>query len=138
MAPGDFEATVRAVLDERVGRSAIDADGRVVESYVVPWGERSRSAFAPMADPQEINKRLNRRSSELGIAAGAVTPHQFRHAFATWMLRHGMDVVLVSNLMGHSSVAVTQDYLDLGATPVRDLLRRELTAVLRQPQSPSA
>ena len=125
-AVGAFTQTLSALLDARRDRLACDSYGRAQEAHMVPWGDHSRSAFAPMADPQEVNKRLNRWLVAADTKAGSITPHQFRHAFGTWMLRHGMDVVLVSALMGHSSLAVTQGYLDLGSQPVRDLLRREL------------
>ncbi len=39
------------------------------------------------------------------------SPHVFRHTFATWSARAGMDVFRISRLLGHSSVKVTEAYL---------------------------
>jgi integrase len=37
-----------------------------------------------------------------------ITLHQVRHSFATIALEQGIDVLYVSELLGHSSAAITQ------------------------------
>lgn len=44
-------------------------------------------------------------------AARRVNPHKFRHAYATRLLRSGASVYEVKELLGHSSIAVTETYL---------------------------
>lgn len=58
--------------------------------------------------PRGIQMRL----AALGEAAGVeVTPHVLRHTFATRLLREvGTDLVTVSALLGHESVATTAIY----------------------------
>ena len=38
-----------------------------------------------------------------------VTPHQFRHAYATMLYDAGIDVKMAQKLLGHSSIKMTQD-----------------------------
>lgn len=53
---------------------------------------------------------LNRLADAAGIEGQRFNPHSFRHAFARDSLRAGADLSQVSQLMGHSGVAVTSDY----------------------------
>lgn len=49
-----------------------------------------------------------------------VNPHKFRHTFATRYMANGGDIYDLSRLLGHSSVAITENYLkSLSAKEVR-------------------
>jgi hypothetical protein len=74
--------------------------GRRAVSSFISWG-RFRSGRLP----------------HLGSAKPAwkrrVHPHGLHHTFACELLFRGVDVVSISKLLGHSSVVVTQRYLNL-------------------------
>jgi site-specific recombinase XerD len=60
---------------------------------------------------QYVRALLGRLKDKAGLER-RVYPHGLRHTYACELLFRGVDVVTISKLMGHSSVAVTQRYLD--------------------------
>ncbi len=55
---------------------------------------------------------MHRVTEMAGITDVPVTPHKFRHTFARTWLERGGEVYSLSRLMGHSSVKVTEIYLE--------------------------
>jgi site-specific recombinase XerD len=54
-----------------------------------------------------------RKYCKLANIEKRVTPHTFRHTFATLLLRKGESVRLVQSLLGHSSISTTAIYLHI-------------------------
>jgi site-specific recombinase XerD len=45
--------------------------------------------------------------------------HTLRHTFASWLVQEGTDLYTVKELMGHSTLAMTERYSHLGANTMR-------------------
>lgn len=58
-----------------------------------------------------VRNLLHRLADRAGVEK-RVTPHGLRHTYADELRASGMDVVKISKLLGHSSVAITHRYLD--------------------------
>ncbi len=91
------------------------------------WATKGTSTPALFLGPR--GGRLSRQGAWLVIQAAAeraglgahVSPHTFRHSFATHLLQGGADVRVVQELLGHSSVATTQLYTLVTADALRDV-----------------
>ena len=68
--------------------------------------------------------RLVRRWTQAAGVVGHVTPHTFRHSFATHLLQGGADLRVVQTLLGHASISTTQLYTHLTGERLREVYTR--------------
>ena len=85
------------------------------KAYIFPHLNKNMSAEQKRATYQGLTKIINKYvkqiAKELGINKN-VTTYFARHSFATVLKRSGAKIEMISELLGHSSVPVTETYLD--------------------------
>ncbi|MEY4454723.1 MAG: hypothetical protein RIQ45_246 [Actinomycetota bacterium] len=64
-----------------------------------------------------------KRAAEKAGLTSRVTPHVFRHSYATHLLDGGADIRVVQELLGHASVTTTQIYTLITIDKVRESYR---------------
>ena len=70
-----------------------------------PWSQTLR--------PRLVNRKLE------ALVGDAFTPHQLRHSFGTNMVRSGVPLHLVSELMNHGSLSTTMLYIKVAPSDLR-------------------
>ena len=76
-----------------------------------------------------VFQMVRRRAEAYAAKGGAidparVSPHVFRHCFATHLLAHGAGVRPIQEMLGHASVATTQIYTHVDASRMAAVHRR--------------
>lgn len=99
---------------------------RVRPRLVAPRPEESALFVSARGRPltdTAVRKRLRGYLRRPQVSFGA-TPHAFRHSIATHLLERGVDVRIVQEALGHSSLATTQVYTHLSKKGLKRVYRK--------------
>lgn len=65
--------------------------------------------FGNPLSSQSVRNMIRKYTGSVKISKN-ITPHTFRHTFATLLLEQGVDIKYIQHLLGHSSILTTQIY----------------------------
>lgn len=74
----------------------------------------------PLSD--QAVRRMIRKYSSLASINLHITPHMFRHTFATSLLEADVDIRYIQEMLGHSSINITQIYTHVSMAKQLDIL----------------
>lgn len=137
------ELTSLTMNNINIAGDTIKVEGKGRKERIVPVGRPAMKALIEYleARPQKAQKKvfLNKYGKPLtdrsverlvdkyGKKAGIgrpITPHTFRHSFATHMLDRGADLRTVQELLGHERITTTQVYTHLTVERLREFYNK--------------
>lgn len=77
-------------------------------------------AGRPLSD--QTVRRMIKKYSSLSAIDLHITPHMFRHTFATCLLEADVDIRYIQEMLGHSSINITEIYTHVAMAKKRDIL----------------
>ncbi len=88
-----------------------------IQSCTSFFTNQSGKSLSDQAVRRMINKYTALASIDLHI-----TPHMFRHTFATCLLDADVDIRIIQELLGHSSINITEIYTHVAVAKQRNIL----------------
>lgn len=85
------------------------------------WVFPGKGADNPVSEPRRLQKRL---CEAAGIPP--FTIHEMRHTFATKLIESGADIHTVKDLLGHSTIKVTELYLHASPARYHEVVNRAM------------
>lgn len=70
---------------------------------------------------QSVREMLNRYAQQINYRKH-ITPHMFRHSFASYLLEEDVDIRYIQKILGHSSITTTQIYTHVSLPKQREIL----------------
>jgi integrase/recombinase XerD len=133
------------ITDINFGEGYVIVTGKGSKQRLVPLGSKAlkeielyrqeRNLMKTIYDPNVLflnrrGKKLSRVTvfnitKELAEKAGIhkkISPHTFRHSFATHMVEAGADLRAVQEMLGHESILTTEIYTHIDRSYLRDTL----------------
>lgn len=71
---------------------------------------------------QSVRNMINFYCKQCGVDMH-ITPHMFRHSFATFLLEEDVDIRYIQRMLGHSSITTTQIYTHVTSAKQKEILK---------------
>jgi integrase/recombinase XerD len=129
MRVGDFQNDMVRVLGKGGKERLVPYSSKFIETVKAYWKRyRKRSlkwddlAFINVKTRSQLNRfeigsYIKRHVKKCGITKN-ISPHSFRHAFATHLIENGANIRVLQEMMGHASINSTDIYVHLNLSHV--------------------
>jgi integrase/recombinase XerD len=101
--------------------------GFTLESYLLERGDQSDYLFVNRSGNHLTPRYIQMMIKDYVTAAGIkkrVTPHILRHSFATHLLKNGVDIRAIQQLLGHANLSTTQIYTSVDMHTLKNVYDR--------------
>ena len=110
---------------ERIMCIANENIARLIEQYLTIRKINSEYLFVNKLGNHYSEQSIRNMVNDYAKAAGVemhITPHMFRHTFATALLDEDVNIRYIQQLLGHSSIVTTQIYTHISTNKIRHIL----------------
>ena len=107
---------------------------KIITNYInlIRVHENPKKGFEDTIFLNRRGKQLSRNMvfmflKKLVIEAGIkkkISPHTFRHSFATHLLENGADLRAIQQMLGHESITTTEIYMHVDRTFLKDVMEK--------------
>lgn len=97
--------------------------GNTVTNQIEAMTKKSDQHNAAGLTARSVQRLVKKYAGLAGIMH-KVTPHTFRHSFATDLLQNGADIRSVQTLLGHASITTTQIYTHVTNAQLREVHKK--------------
>lgn len=102
-------------------RTAVQRYSEAFSNQIQETGWLFVNRLGNQLSDQSVRNMINSYVTQAGIEQH-ITPHMFRHTFATVLLEEDVDIRYIQQLLGHSSIMTTQIYTHVTSKKQRDIL----------------
>ena len=103
-----------------IGEMAADAVNAYLEHRPEPYDQRADdlvflNRFGRSLSRQSVFKMIKVQAMAAGVRK-EISPHTFRHSFATHLVENGADLRVVQEMLGHESITTTEIYTHIDSS----------------------
>jgi integrase/recombinase XerD len=92
--------------------------GLNTQKYIIIWTEIRTHITIPPEHKDTIIKNLAKAINLNKV----ISPHTFRHSFATHLLENGADLRAIQLMLGHESITTTEIYMHIDRSHLKEVL----------------
>ena len=94
----------------------------IYEEKISDCGYFFLNKYGKRLTEQSVRCMINSYCKACGISLH-ITPHMFRHSFATLLLEQDVDIRYIQKLLGHSSITTTQIYTHVTSAKQKEIIK---------------
>ena len=103
-------------------RSILNAYKKYFEDEIKKQGYFFVNRYGNALSEQSARSMIHKYAGEIQADIN-ITPHMFRHSFATYLMEEDVNIRYIQKMLGHASITTTQIYTYVTTEKEKEILR---------------